>query len=1133
MSRDDFWTEKLAQLFHDPFLKAWCQGGSAEELATWIGGQVSGEPKGGDPFWERRAQDKVAMLLAQRMLGEELIFPGKWRLFDEVKEMGRRLNTEQRWQALVMADIAASGADRPVLGCRTDVYVKLWKPGNDHILVTHPLSAAPLRVAAPNSMAALQEKLAPALALLDRYRELLGSLSREERHRHAALLAWRRLPEDLAAIDGRFWPLQPADTRCPDHSIWDHLRVVSALAFLPRSRAADARVKADNQQRRPWLLTLWVGPAREFLGHARTSRDLWTGSQLLAELAWAMLEPVVEALGPNAVLYPDLRANPRADRWLARRHPGLLAGAPPGSRASLLPNRYVVVVPEAQLDDLVKAARDAVADRWREMAARVREFLMDASRLGRGGWLGIFDAQVEAGPRVRWVAQQWQWDGEPSPMPKRADLATALPPAFPFDVGPAELPKPLEEIEEKRRARFLPWVGEQVFRHYQAARYTYMQTQPRYLYNQRGFDYPLYHHVLLEALAARKRLGDERARERPEPGEKCTLCGMRQALSDRHGGAVGAEREAARELWRRIDPERTGAERLCAPCAVRRYLSESGDRIQENWRATLSGRRSGGRHQVPFPSTGLIAGQRWLAALCDQWADNRELREAGRCFVEAFNLCRLPRTQFAGSLARLRQRLESGLAPILVELLKIDIQYLDPERLRDLGESSGGVPLSSEESAAARQAAGAAARIRGQVRRRSEPNPARPEKPLPCNTHLAVIMLDGDRMGELLLGTPERVRARWRDVLHPAAVEEIRRKSRGGGAKRAWSRAWDSTLESSRLLGPSVHALISRALRHFSTRVLPWVVEREYGGKLIYAGGDDALILCPAEDALLLLTRLQSLFAAPWVVDLFPEESPWPREEPSAGAGRFRVESEEARSRFRPLAESDGEGFADLPGGGRIFPMLGPHSSFSAGVAFGHFKTSLRLLRAEAERGLQVAKVAGGGRASLVWFTRSGPKVRSLRRMGDGVAGGELKLLFELAEAFRGAGPGAPSLPRRLPYKLRQVSALARAAVPRTKEESAAVGRDDSAAAGGPERGDLLALLCGLIERAADGPCPWAEEIAGLWLSDLRHRRAAGAAAPAVDDDDGLGFLLLARVLSPHLPDSAHEAAAYPPEGSE
>ena len=204
-------------------------------------------------------------------------------------------------------------------------------------------------------------------------------------------------------------------------------------------------------------------------------------------------------------------------------------------------------------------------------------------------------------------------------------------------------------------------------------------------------------------------------------------------------------------------------------------------------------------------------------------------------------------------------------------------------------------------------------------------------------THFAVIRMDGDSMGRLLLGDRNSIGATMRDILHPDAVEKILKN------EALIEAGWPDLLEAKRLAGPSLHAFISRALAGFSHHMVPWVVEREFAGRLIYTGGDDILCLAPAADAIHLAARLQQLFSAPWVIDTAFRGDPWSwrteewNETLNVGEDRGRfavVDPGLARDPVRLPVPHDllephpCERFRDsgeaMPASGRVFPMLGP-----------------------------------------------------------------------------------------------------------------------------------------------------------------------------------------------------------------
>ncbi|MDT8407932.1 MAG: type III-B CRISPR-associated protein Cas10/Cmr2 [Methylococcales bacterium] len=143
----------------------------------------------------------------------------------------------------------------------------------------------------------------------------LGAGDQQQLDWRKLLLTFWRFGPDLDVTDadtedndklGKLWEILPADTRIPDHSIWDHLDLTSAFAG---AFAADP----DGEVA---LLSLSIGPVQSFIAAARTTSDLWAGSHLLSRLAFEAMRPVCEQLGPDAILFPRLRGIPQVDLWL-------------------------------------------------------------------------------------------------------------------------------------------------------------------------------------------------------------------------------------------------------------------------------------------------------------------------------------------------------------------------------------------------------------------------------------------------------------------------------------------------------------------------------------------------------------------------------------------------------------------------------------------------------------------------------------------------------------------------------------------------------------------------------------------------------------------------------------------------
>lgn len=160
------------------------------------------------------------------------------------------------------------------------------------------------------------------------------------------------------------------------------------------------------------VLTLSVGPVQSFIAAARSLRDLWTGSALLSWLSFQALRPVIERLGPWAVVFPALRGNPLVDLWL-EREVGLIGGTVPVPSADAmmvpnLPHRSLAIVPwgpnGAAARELARACEDAARKALEKVAEKVRTAIDGAHGQDHAGWDGLWSAQIKEMLRVQVVA---------------------------------------------------------------------------------------------------------------------------------------------------------------------------------------------------------------------------------------------------------------------------------------------------------------------------------------------------------------------------------------------------------------------------------------------------------------------------------------------------------------------------------------------------------------------------------------------------------------------------------------------------------------------------------------------------------------------------------------------------------
>ncbi|MDW8469621.1 MAG: type III-B CRISPR-associated protein Cas10/Cmr2 [Burkholderiales bacterium] len=208
--------------------------------------------------------------------------------------------------------------------------------------------------------------------------------------RRVLLTFWRFGPElDATGADtrdnerlGALWELLPADTRVPDHSIWEHLDLASAFAG---AFCADARGEAA-------LLAIALGPVQGFIAQARKLDDLWAGSHLLARLAWETMKPVAETLGPDAILFPKLRGLAQVDVWLREemKLPSELFERCEWTRgesdanplfAAALPNRFVAIVPADRAQALAERCAAAARAWINELGQTVVRRLLEVAGL--------------------------------------------------------------------------------------------------------------------------------------------------------------------------------------------------------------------------------------------------------------------------------------------------------------------------------------------------------------------------------------------------------------------------------------------------------------------------------------------------------------------------------------------------------------------------------------------------------------------------------------------------------------------------------------------------------------------------------------------------------------------------------
>ena len=655
----------------------------------------------------------------------------------------------------------------------------------------------------------------------DHHGALLAALARqtegERDWRKILLTLWRFAPELSEENDngrlGALWKLLPADTRIPEHSIWDHLDLTSAFAG---SFAADP----DGQAA---LLTMSLGPVQPFIAASRKMEDLWAGSHLLARLSWEAMRVVCEQLGPDAILFPRLRGVPQVDLWLREQ------GVPEelftdcewnrGSTdsnplfAAALPNRFVAIVPASQAATLAAAVEKHVRDWLQALGQKTLARLLDAAGVEADTELYCHQQmreQLKDFPEVHWVTVPFSLIGISNPERQTgldtSQLSAAMRPFFDARDGDAcgfldtRAWKLLQQELELQQA--------------DGKTSTFFAPNP-------GVLYPAVHDLAERALAASKALRP--FRQAPQHGWRCTLSGETEWLTTDSSELHIPTAQRKHTLWNKLANKRSAwareGEFLGALPAIKRLWPT----LFAQEVSLLLGKDIG-RFVV---STHTMA----LAQQLDNWLQQGGLTAPG--------------------LTELQQRYRSSLGPVaLPRRLVLKHQTANPAALKDASQLPALLDLADELDDAQESA-----QIRRAVQKTLAPAAGNSSK---LEAYYSLLLMDGDRMGAWLSGgddtTDDAYAISYRDSFH----SQVQKGFDEHAARQPHIHAYGAQR---RALSPSRHLAISGALNDFSLTVVRHVVEQEHLGRLIYAGGDDVLAMLPVADVLSAMQRLRHAYS--------------------------------------------------------------------------------------------------------------------------------------------------------------------------------------------------------------------------------------------------------------------------------
>ncbi|MEX8511839.1 MAG: type III-B CRISPR-associated protein Cas10/Cmr2 [Leptothrix ochracea] len=736
--------------------------------------------------------------------------------------------------------------------------------------------------------------------------------------RQTFLNFWRFGPElaRLAPELGALWQIQPADTRVPDHTIWNHVDLVSAIHT---ALAGDA-----NGPDQPALLAMSFGPVQGFIAQARSTSDLWAGSHLLSSLVWEALRSVVSRIGPDSVIFPALRGVPAVDRWLIEQDE--FQGGTAGMRARFkaikaeflhfkddtnplfaasLPNKFVAIVPARQAQHLAEAAVTAVRQAVQTWAESAAKRVFDAAGLPCDNIVrDQIDAQLAGFPEAAWASAVW-----PVPTKECFRESSAV------NTAAAQIKQALDTIHPDLQTQgvFAPTIWKTLNAQLQLDGVQFWSPSTGLLYAP---VFELTDRMLAAAKAAKPfaALNQE--------GFRCSLTGEAEWLThDRSLLSMNRKDREQFSVWGKTRG-RFGIKRgehLGAMATLKR--------LWPTLFAADVGAFLGTKMQRYVISTHALALSTSMEALIHAGLNEASLSRLERLVDEGDDTTTLPARLLVGLQPLspdLRQRAATALKklPVGMDSRREDTKPGADQRLAqfeyDLSELLG----------------------------------SRPE------TYYALIQMDGDRMGAWLAGNDDAYKLRYRDTWHSKVqVSSADLESRTPDLKRY--------LEAYRPSSPGRHMAISQALNDFSTHLARHVVEDCCKGKLLYAGGDDVLALVAVDDLFdcMQLLRLAYSGTAP---------------HPSMGLTE-RVLSYDERKRDSPARLMLKDGFGYLRDrdrtSGRFMTLMGHKATASMGAVVAHHSAPLGMVLRELRTAEAAAKAAGRDRYCLRVLKRGGGEV--------------------------------------------------------------------------------------------------------------------------------------------------------------
>lgn len=581
----------------------------------------------------------------------------------------------------------------------------------------------------------------------------------EEKAKGIYLFLWRFLPDIFPWIEKH-----PADSRSPNHSIYDHLVQTSAITTC-----------IENNDK-PSFLLFTITPVQSFIATARKTSDLGAGSYFLSYLIYKAIEVIMEEFGPDNIIFPNLRGQPLVDKWLYEKYFKNVTEENKKDENNELdkyvftkwkeewdklssqdgndfiaqklsianfPNRFLAIIPYSKAKEIAQKCKDNLKNIIEEL---ISEYLDNNSSS---------ETKSEIKKEIEKVKQNII-----NHITSYLKSYYVIVPFYQNDPNNIDI-----IIDEFKNLNGKNYLLETI---------NIIKTYPYYKKANIGSVYSLLVELTEKFLVSRKMLKDFTIIPE-QKGEKCHLCGEYDILDID---------------WSKLSLYYVNStERLCGVCLFKRLLP---DILKEKYKINAK-----------YPSTSEMATVTYKKCLDKGKIDN---------FIRKFNETFQNKQKLPWSIS----------VPALKDntLFKIDGQWLMESSYRkEYLKKELGINIEENKLEEMRK-----------FLKNNQINPP---------VYYAILAMDGDNMGKWLNGN---YMPKVKELIHPKVADILERHSEK-------DKDLFTLLNSNHPMSPSFHNQFSRRLSEFALNYVRRVVEDEYYGKLIYAGGDDVLAFLPVEKA--------------------------------------------------------------------------------------------------------------------------------------------------------------------------------------------------------------------------------------------------------------------------------------------